>query len=187
MSEIVSEAKKALRAQILAARSTNLSRQTSHLFAESLLALSLQQNLKRIGCYLSFGSEPATDSFIELAKAEGIEIACPRIESDGRMVMAVLESETKPSELGFREPTGKVVESKDLELIVIPALAIDHKGQRLGRGAGYFDRFLEQYKGRTVGLVYDAEFLPEVPSETHDLPVSLVVTQSRTISIPFAR
>jgi 5-formyltetrahydrofolate cyclo-ligase len=187
MSEIVSEAKKALRAQILAARSTNLSRQTSHLFAESLLALSLQQNLKRIGCYLPFGSEPATDSFIELAKAEGIEIACPRIESDGRMVMAVLESETKPSELGFREPTGKVVESKDLELIVIPALAIDHKGQRLGRGAGYFDRFLEQYKGRTVGLVYDSEFLPEVPSETHDLPVSMVVTQSRTISIPFAR
>jgi 5-formyltetrahydrofolate cyclo-ligase len=187
MSEIVSEAKKALRAQILAARSTNLSRQTSHLFAESLLALSLQQNLKRIGCYLSFGSEPAADSFIELAKAEGIEIACPRIESDGRMVMAVLESETKPSELGFREPTGKVVESKDLELIVIPALAIDHKGQRLGRGAGYFDRYLEQYQGRTVGLVYDAEFLPEVPSETHDLPVSQVVTQSRTISIPFAR
>ena len=187
MSEIVSEAKKALRAQILAARSNILSRQTSHLFAESLLALSLQQNLKRIGCYLSFGSEPATDSFIQLAKAEGIEIACPRIESDGDMVMAVLESETKPSELGFREPTGKVVEPKDLKLIVIPALAIDHKGQRLGRGAGYFDRYLEQYKGQTAGLVYDAEFLPEVPSETHDLPVSLVVTQSRTISIPLAR
>jgi 5-formyltetrahydrofolate cyclo-ligase len=187
MSEIVSEAKKSLRAQILAARSNNLSRQTSHLFAEHLLALSLQQNLKRIGCYLSFGSEPETDSFIELAKAEGIKIACPRIDSDGRMVMAVLESETKPSELGFREPTGEVVEPEDLELIIIPALAIDHEGRRLGRGAGYFDRYLEQYKGRTVGLVYDAEFLPEVPSETHDLPVSLVVTQSRNISIPFAR
>jgi 5-formyltetrahydrofolate cyclo-ligase len=187
MSEIVSEAKKALRAQILGARSKNLSSQTSHQYAESLIALSLQQNLKRIGCYLSFGSEPETDTFIELAQAEGIEIACPRIDADGSMVMAVLESETMPSELGFREPTGKVVEPKDLELIVIPALAIDFQGQRLGRGAGYFDRYLEQYKGPTVGLVYDAEFLPEIPSETHDLPVSLVVTQSRTISIPFAR
>ena len=187
MSEIVSEAKKALRVQILAARSENLARQTSHLFAESLLALSLQQNLKRIGCYLSFGSEPDTDPFIELAQAEGIDIACPRIESDGHMVMAVLESQTMPSELGFGEPTGKVVEPKDLELIVIPALAIDYDGLRLGRGAGYFDRFLEQYKGPIVGLVYDAEFVPKVPSETHDLPVSLVVTQSRTISIPFAR
>jgi 5-formyltetrahydrofolate cyclo-ligase len=187
MSEIVSEAKKALRVQILAARYENLARQTSHQFAEHLLALSLQQNLKQIGCYLSFGSEPETDSFIQLAKAQGLEIACPRIESDGHMVMAVLESETMPSELGFREPTGKIVEPKDLGLIVIPALAIDYQGQRLGRGAGYFDRYLEQYKGPTVGLVYDAEFLPEVPTETHDVPVGLVVTQSRTISIPFAR
>ena len=187
MSEIVSEAKKALRVQILAGRSENLARQTSHQFADSLLALSLQQNLKRIGCYLSFGSEPDTGSFIGLAQARGLEIACPRIEANGQMVMAVLESETVPSELGFREPTGKVVDPSELELIIVPALAIDHQGQRLGRGAGYFDRYLEQYKGVTVGLVYDAEFLAEVPSETHDRPVSQVVTQSRTISIPFAR
>jgi 5-formyltetrahydrofolate cyclo-ligase len=103
------------------------------------------------------------------------------------MVMAVLESETKPSKLGFREPTGQVVDPSDLDLIIVPALAIDYQGLRLGRGAGYFDRYLENYQGPSVGLVYDAEFLPEVPSETHDLPVSLVVTQSRTLSIPFAR
>jgi 5-formyltetrahydrofolate cyclo-ligase len=187
MSEIVSEAKKALRVQILANRSKNLASQTQDHFAKALLDLALSQKLKRIGCYLSFGSEPATDSFIGLAQAQGLEIACPRIESNGQMVMAVLESETRPSELGFREPTGEVVDPKDLDLIIAPALAIDYDGQRLGRGAGYFDRYLEQYKGPTVGLVYDAEFLAEVPSETHDAPVSQVVTQSRTISIPFAR
>ena len=187
MSEIVTEAKKALRVQILAGRSENLARQTSGQFAESLLALSLKQNLKRIGCYLSFGSEPATDSFIELAKAEGIEIACPRIDPQGQMVLAALESETKASELGFREPTGNVVEPEDLDLIVVPALAIDYQGQRLGRGAGYFDRYLEHYKGPTIGLVYDAEFLPKVPTLAHDAPVSQVVTESRIISIPFAR
>ena len=187
MSEIVSEAKKALRVSILAARSENLARQSSGQFAESLLALASKQNFKQIGCYLSFGSEPSTDSFIEQARTKGIEIACPRIETDGQMVMAVLESETVPSALGFREPTGQVIESKNLDLIVVPALAIDYQGQRLGRGAGYFDRYLENYKGVTVGLVYDAEFLPKVPSMVHDRPVSQVVTQSRTISIPFAR
>ena len=187
MSEIVSEAKKALRAKILAQRSKNLAGQTSDQFAQSLLALSLKQDLKRIGCYLSFGSEPATDSFIELAKAKGIEIACPRIEPDGQMVMAVLESETVSSALGFREPTGQVIEPKDLELIIVPALAIDYEGKRLGRGAGYFDRYLERYKAAVVGLVYDAEFLPKVPSLSHDKPVSQVVTESRTIEIPFAR
>jgi 5-formyltetrahydrofolate cyclo-ligase len=187
MSEIVSEAKKALRLQIFANRTDDLARQTSGQFAESLLALSLKQNHKRIGCYLSFGSEPATDSFIELAKEEGIEIACPRIDSNGQMVMAVLESGTTQSALGFREPTGQVIEPKDLDLIVVPALAIDFEGQRLGRGAGYFDRYLQHFTGPTVGLIYDAEFLPEIPSESHDAPVSQVVTQSRTISIPFAR
>jgi 5-formyltetrahydrofolate cyclo-ligase len=187
MSEIVSEAKKALRARILEARSEDLARQSSGQFADSLLALSLEKNLKRIGCYLSFGSEPATDQFIGLAKAKGIEIACPRIEADGQMVMATLESETTQSELGFREPAGAVVDPKDLDLVIVPALAIDHEGQRLGRGAGYFDRYLEHYTGATVGLVYDAEFLPKVPTLVHDKPVSQVITESRTIEIPFAR
>jgi 5-formyltetrahydrofolate cyclo-ligase len=187
MSEIVSEAKKALRFSILAARSENLAKQSSGQFTESLLALSLKQNLKRIGCYLSFGSEPATDSFIELAKSQGIEIACPRIEIDGQMVMAVLDSETERSELGFKEPTGAVIDPKDLDLVIVPALAIDYQGQRLGRGAGYFDRYLEQYKGPTVGLIYEAEFLSKVPTLVHDKPVSQVITESRTIEIPFAR
>jgi 5-formyltetrahydrofolate cyclo-ligase len=66
-------------------------------------------------------------------------------------------------------------------------LAIDYEGKRLGRGAGYFDRYLERYKAAVVGLVYDAEFLPKVPSLSHDKPVSQVVTESRTIEIPFAR
>jgi 5-formyltetrahydrofolate cyclo-ligase len=187
MSEIVSEAKKALRADILAKRTKNLAIETQALFAKALLELARKQQLSRIACYLSFGSEPATDSFIELAKAEGIEIACPRIESNGQMVMAILESKTKQSELGFREPTGEVVDPKDLDLVIVPALAIDHQGQRLGRGAGYFDRYLEDFDGPTVGLVYDDEFLPKIPSLSHDAPVSQVVTQSRTISIPFAR
>jgi 5-formyltetrahydrofolate cyclo-ligase len=186
MSEIVSEAKKALRVQILAQRSKNLASQTQDQFAKSLIELVKDGQLTRIGCYLSFGAEPATDSFIELARAKGIEIACPRVEPNGHMVMAILESTTTSSGLGFREPTGKEIEPRELDLVIVPALAIDYQGARLGRGAGYFDRYLEHYQGPTVGLVYDAEFLPKVPSLPHDKPVSQVVTESRTVSIPFA-
>lgn len=186
MSEIVSEAKKALRVQILARRSTNLVSETQDQFAKFLLELVKGKQLARIGCYLSFGSEPATDSFMKLAQADGIEIACPRVEPNGEMVMAILGSETTSSGLGFREPTGKVIEPRELDLVIVPALAIDYQGARLGRGAGYFDRYLEHYQGPTVGLVYDAEFLPKVPSLPHDKPVAHVVTESRTISIPFA-
>jgi 5-formyltetrahydrofolate cyclo-ligase len=187
MSEIVSEAKQALRLKILANRSKDLSRRTENQFTEALFQIASQQNLERIGCYLSFGSEPVTDSFIELARGEGIEIACPRVEPDGQMVMALLKEATSLSRMGFREPTGETVQAQDLDLVVVPALAIDYRGQRLGRGAGYFDKYLERFFGPTVGLVYDAEFLPEVPSLPHDAPVSLVITQTRTIDIPFER
>jgi 5-formyltetrahydrofolate cyclo-ligase len=187
MSEIVSEAKQALRVKVLANRSKELASETEVHFAESLLNLVAQQDLKRIACYLSFGSEPVTDSFIKSAKANGIEIACPRVTQDGQMVMAALEEEAMPSKLGFREPNGEIVQAKDLDLIIVPALAIDYQGQRLGRGAGYFDRYLQNYSGPKVALVYDAEFLPEVPSLSHDAPVTRVITQTRTINIPYQR
>ncbi len=187
MSEIVSEAKQALRAKVLATRSKDLAKQTEGQFADALLRIVSQQNLKRIGCYLSFGSEPATDSFIELAKAQGIQIACPRVLPDGQMVMAILDGETAPGKVGFQEPTGEIIQAKDLDLIIVPALAIDYRGQRLGRGAGYFDRYLENFSGPVVGLVYDVEFIPKVPFLPHDAPVGIVVTQSRSIEIPFER
>jgi 5-formyltetrahydrofolate cyclo-ligase len=187
MSEIVSEAKQALRARVLATRSKDLAKQTENQFAQSLLEIVSQKSVKRIGCYLSFGSEPATDFFIELARKQGLEIASPRLQPDGQMVMALLEQDTAPSKLGFREPTGEVIQAEDLDLIIVPALAIDHQGKRLGRGAGYFDTYLQHFSGLVVGLVFDQDFVPEVPSLPHDAPVDQVVTQTRTILIPFER
>lgn len=185
MSEIVLEAKKALRALVLRNRSELLAKETEDAFANCLIELSTQRRLQKIGCYLSFGSEPATGSFVSLAGSFGITIYCPRVEEDGQMVMAALGTKTSVHKLGFREPDGEVIHPDELGLIIVPALAIDFAGKRLGRGAGFFDRYLMNYKGPTVGLVFDSEFIKTVPSLTHDQPVSQVVTQSRTISIPF--
>lgn len=185
MNEIVSEAKKALRLSVLGARNESQARATEDAFANSLLELVSKTRIQKVGCYLSFGSEPATGKFITLAAAQGIAIFAPRVLPDGSMVMAELTFETSLNSLGFREPTGKIVGPDELELLVIPALAIDFAGQRLGRGAGYFDRYLENYQSHTVGLVFDSEFVAKVPSLPHDRPVNQVVTPTRTISIPF--
>ena len=187
MSEIVLEAKKALRALVLRGRTESLAKETEEAFADSLLDIATKKQLQRIGCYLSFGSEPATGSFVRRAASRGIAIYCPRVEADGEMVMAALGAETSIHKLGFREPTGEVIHPAELKLIIVPALAIDFAGMRLGRGAGFFDRYLKNYQGPTVGLVFDSEFVAAVPSLTHDQPVSQVVTQSRIISIPFQR
>lgn len=187
MNEIVSEAKKTLRASVLRDRTESLAKDTEEAFGNSLLDIAAKKQLQRIGCYLSFGSEPATGSFVRRAASLGIAIYCPRVEADGEMVMAALGAETSINKLGFKEPTGEVIPAAELELIIVPALAIDFAGMRLGRGAGFFDRYLEHYQGPTVGLVFDLEFVAAVPSLTHDQSVSQVVTQSRIISIPFER
>jgi 5-formyltetrahydrofolate cyclo-ligase len=69
-------------------------------------------------------------------------------------------------------------------LVIAPALAVDHAGWRLGRGAGYFDRALAHARGPICALVYADELLPGVPHEPHDVPVQLVVTEAGMFRVP---
>lgn len=88
---------------------------------------------------------------------------------------------------GFRQPLRHAREASPdvIDLVVVPALAYDERGNRLGRGGGFYDRFL----GRTdlqavkVGVAFDEQILPEVPMDNNDQPVDLVVTD-RTVIDP---
>ena len=73
------------------------------------------------------------------------------------------------------------LEPEDGELILVPALAFDLKGFRLGQGGGYYDRFLSAHALFSVGLARDALLLEEVPREDHDCGVSCLVTESRIL------
>lgn len=179
----VAEAKQSLRREILAKRSSVANH--GDLFAQNLLGLTAQLRAKSIGCYISFGSEPGTAPFIEKAKSTGLLIACPKILEDGSMVFVEYTKQTQLSKLGFSEPTGRQI--SDLDIIVMPALAIDSSGQRLGRGAGYFDRYLESHPCKTVALVYDWEFIEWLPTETHDKAVDYLITPTKTLDFSKTR
>jgi 5-formyltetrahydrofolate cyclo-ligase len=184
MSANVSDDKQSLRQAILAQRSVKQSSETQSGFTRELTTLVSDLGVRRIGCYLSFGSEPPTREFITTVKEAGIIVACPRIETDGSMVFAELGQSTEQTKLGFEQPLGQEVPKSDLELLVIPALAIDETGDRLGRGAGYFDRYLQNYLGITVGMIYESEFVSKLPTQGHDEPVNWVVTPTKTIALP---
>jgi 5-formyltetrahydrofolate cyclo-ligase len=82
---------------------------------------------------------------------------------------------------GLREPVGPLrgpAAVAGADLVVVPALAVDRHGIRLGRGGGSYDRALARVPPttRTVALLHDGEFLPELPGEPHDLPVQAVIT-----------
>jgi 5-formyltetrahydrofolate cyclo-ligase len=92
------------------------------------------------------------------------------------MDFARLEGATESSELGFLQPVGEVIEPDGLDLIIAPALSVDAFGNRLGRGGGFFDRYLEKFEGPVAAVVYEHELVPELPSQSHDRPVQYAIT-----------
>lgn len=173
----VAEAKSSLREAILRGRSANQPSQSSKAIAAHLLSLCTQLDSKVVGVYLSFGSEPDTREFIDLAISNGITIAAPRITSGNQMEFAYLDGIPVKSHLGFDEPTGKLISSDYLDLIIAPALAVSKTGTRLGRGAGYYDRYLGNYRAKVAAVVFATEVLEQVPSQAHDHKVDYIVTQ----------
>ena len=83
---------------------------------------------------------------------------------------------------GILEPRMcRPVPIEDLQVIIVPALAVDKKGNRLGFGAGFYDRFLHDVQLPVIALAYDFQVVSEVPKEVTDVPVSFIVTENEII------
>jgi 5-formyltetrahydrofolate cyclo-ligase len=183
MTENVSEAKSRLRTQVLTNRSQGLASNTASEIGSQLLVLCSKLGARSVGIYLSFGSEPVTDVFVIGAKAAGITLFAPRTGPESTMEFAALEGATESSELGFLQPIGEVIEPEQLDLIIAPALSVDAFGNRLGRGGGFFDRYLEKFEGPVAAVVYEHELVPELPNEVQDRPVQYAITPTGILAL----
>lgn len=160
-------AKAQLRTEILLARKTNIaSDQQNQNLAKNIVSLVKRLSPTRVAIYLSYPSEPDT----RLAIAELLENKIP-----------VLVPETLPEGLLSWHEVGS--EEQELlqrtDLLLIPALAVDAQGNRLGRGKGYFDRELEMNSTNQVyAVVFESEVLENIPVETHDQKITGVVTEA---------
>ncbi len=119
-------------------------------------------------------------------RARGVEVAYPAIDPDShemtfRLVpdVAVLEERG----LGFCEPARSAPDAAPLDLIVVPAIAVDPSGHRIGYGAGYYDRTLPRYcpPAVSIAVAYDWQLVAEVPTTEGDVPVDWVVTDVRVL------
>lgn len=143
-------------------------------------AVAALARARRVAAYLSLPSEPGTGPLLEWLVGLGVEVVVPRGAADRTMDWApFVPGEVVVGDLGVPEPTGDALGPGALDscdVAIVPALAVDHAGNRLGRGAGYYDRALADFAGVTCALVHDDELLPELPHEPHDRPVDLVLT-----------
>ncbi len=115
-------------------------------------------------------------------------IAAPKLSWDQRHMIPVqirsLETDVVTDARGIREPAGgDPVPLEMVDLVLVPALAFDRKGNRLGRGAGFYDRFLAsaQFRGVAAGIAFCEQVVEEVPTHAHDVPVDMLVTDEEML------
>jgi 5-formyltetrahydrofolate cyclo-ligase len=122
-----------------------------------------------------------------LARAAGKNVFYPRVsDDDGSMVLARVDDDAmlvagSLGAMGAPE-SAAVATSGDVDLVLVPALAIDLGGHRLGYGRGYYDRLLPSFvpPGRAIAVAFDFQLLAEIPTTPGDVPVDFVVTDART-------
>ncbi|QAY73350.1 5-formyltetrahydrofolate cyclo-ligase [Agromyces protaetiae] len=141
-----------------------------------------------LSAYLSTPTEPNTRPFVNWAEARGIRVLFPISRDDGLLDWTVGEEQTERlGPTGVPEAEGELLGPmaiNDVDLILVPAAAIDATGMRLGWGRGYFDKTLGSM-GKcppVYAVVFDHEVLDSVPREVHDQPVNGVVTPTRIIA-----
>lgn len=136
----------------------------------------------KIGLYHSLNDEVCTHTFIEKWNPYK-ELYLPRIVGDNlEMVKYIQNDDLNKGLYNIFEPGNNQISSlNNLDLIIIPAVALSKSGQRIGRGKGYYDRLLSGYNILRIGLIYDFQLCETFESEPHDIPVDIIVTDKQII------
>lgn len=160
----------------------------SEAIARAVLALpELEGSRRSMMAFLSMSDELDTTPLLRGALEAGFELYAPRtLRRSRRLIPTRLPSldSVRSGAYGIREPTSDhVVEPEQLGVVIVPAVAFDRRGWRLGRGGGYYDRFLERLApdAVTCGVVFSRHLLDQVPTEPHDRPVQIVVTEQEDL------
>jgi 5-formyltetrahydrofolate cyclo-ligase len=184
--------KAALRARILSARRLLPPDQRAaagRQLRDAVLGLPELQMAGTVAAYLAIGTEPATQGLIFALWKRGTYVLLPVLRPDLDLDWATYEGPDSlmPGPRGLLQPGGDrrgVTAICSADLVVVPALAVDEAGRRLGRGGGSYDRALARVGPAilTVAMLYDGELLAEVPAGGHDQPVRAAALPGQGIS-----
>lgn len=182
--------KRALRAELRERRRNLTSTELEQArigITKNLTELVTALDARSVACYLSTPTEPNTRPFLNWATAQGIRLLFPISREDGLLDWTVGETGAEHEGMfGISEPVGELlgpIAINDVDLIIIPAAAIDQTGMRLGWGRGYFDKTLGSMEKcpPVYAVIFDGELVEHVPQERHDQPVNGVVTPTRVL------
>jgi 5-formyltetrahydrofolate cyclo-ligase len=190
---LIRHRKRCIRRSIRAARrglSAGARLASSRRVWERVVGLTCYQHARVVLGYMAIDHEVLTDGLLRQAMASGKQLVLPVVSGD-RQDMALyaiedLRRDVAPGYRGILEPQPRracLVALEALELALVPGVAFDLRGGRLGFGAGFYDRLLSRLPRHipTVGLAFDFQVIPRLPFEPHDMLLEAIVTEHRII------
>lgn len=184
--------KQELRKQLLEKRSKanqNTIRIISENIQKNFLESDLYKNCKEILVYVSTAREIATNKITDIALRDNKKIFCPLcLEQKGIMEFLRIYSEDdlEAGKYNIYAPKQGLPKAKNLKkpVMIVPALAFDENGFRIGYGGGYYDRYLSSHKNiTTVGFCREENLYGNLPHDEFDKPVDIIITERRTIFV----
>jgi 5-formyltetrahydrofolate cyclo-ligase len=181
-----------LRARVLGARSRLAAQQRAdagRLIRDALLSLPQLEMAGTVAAYYSVGAEPDTRGLVFALWKRGTYVLLPVLQPDGDLDWASYEGpdSLRPGPRGLLEP-GEPPRGTDAvaraDVVLVPALAVDGRGNRLGRGGGSYDRVLARVGPLipVIALLYDDELVDRVPAAPHDVPVRAVARPAHGVT-----
>lgn len=133
-----------------------------------------------LSCYLAQDWEVPTWPLIEYAWEIGVQVCCPRVMGLGKMDQRLIrdKSDLEVSRWGIEEPKVdqcREVAKDKIDLVIVPGLGFTREGDRLGYGGGFYDRFLEDFKGFKIGLSFREQLFSRLPKEYHDIGLDRII------------
>ncbi len=193
MEDTLKKEKDAVRREVLKARDRLA---VSDIMNKSLVIQEILFNrsefieARTVFFYVSFRSEVSTHRMIKDSLSMGKKVVVPVTDiKNRRMLSCQINSfdELKPGAWGIPEPkayrNSSIIPVEKLEVLAVPGVAFCEEGWRLGYGGGFFDKFINGFKGRSFGLAFDFQVLNRVPHDVHrDMRVSTIITEKKSIN-----
>ena len=146
-----------------------------------LEACDLFGQAKRILIYYALPDEVQTEWFIEKWHKEKVFLL-PVVEDDHLLIRAYRSGQLHAGSFGILEPDGdNILNMENIDLVIVPGVAFDTNGNRLGRGKGYYDRLLPQIKAPKIGIGFSWQIIQNVPTEETDQPLNGIITDKHNI------
>ena len=145
--------------------------------AEKIIKTEFYKNSKAIMLFYPKENEVNTLYIMDKALLDGKTVVFPATDKENKALIPIIyDGSFKKGAFGVYEPMGDIISKDEIDFAIIPALSVDKDGYRLGYGGGYYDRFLKDFKGEKIAVLFSELLADELPHDEFDIKTDITIT-----------